>query len=90
LFSYKNHLLFKLISFAQDYSILSKIKIHPTNVGVRKKNYIFRGFNPSTASGPPFLPETGTLLSALQTFPLTGELPFRDGKTNQKRDIIIS
>ena len=29
---------------------------------------------------PPFLPETGTLLSALQTFPLTGELPFRRGR----------
>ena len=28
---------------------------------------------------PAFLPETGTLLSALQTFPLTGELPFRRG-----------
>ena len=31
---------------------------------------------------PPFLPETGTLLSALQTFPLTGELPFRRGKAD--------
>ena len=35
----------------------------------------------SSATKPPFLPETGTFLSALQTFPLTGELPFRAGKT---------
>ena len=36
-----------------------------------------------------FLPETGTLLSASQTFPLTGEFPFRGAKTNQKHDLIL-
>ena len=42
-----------------------------------------RGDNPSTASGPPFPPETGTLLSATQTFPLTGESPFRTVKADE-------
>ena len=50
---------------------------HPSGATFFSEN----GQNPPvTLREPPFPPETGTLLSASQTFPLTGELPFKEGK----------